>query len=53
MEHVDNLEYVLKNLYLARAEVIAHPEWYEPDALDRIDRAITAVQGTRPQAIAA
>ena len=53
MEHVDNLQYVLKNLYLAREKVIAHPEWYEPDALDRIDRAITTIQGVRPRAAAA
>lgn len=53
MEQVENLQYVLKNLYLAREAVIAHPEWYEPDALDRIDRAITAAQGGRFQATAA
>ena len=53
MEHVENLQYVLKNLYLAWEAVNAHPEWYEPDALDRIDRAITVVQGERPQAAAA
>ncbi len=53
MEHADNLEYVLKNLYRARKEVITHPEWYEPDALDRIDRANTTLQGARPQATAA
>jgi len=34
------LDYVLENLYRSREEVIAHPEWYQPDSLERIDKAI-------------
>ena len=32
-------DYVLENLHRSRAEVIAHPEWFEPDSLGRIDMA--------------
>jgi len=34
------LDYVLENLYRSREEVIAHPDLFEPDSLERIDKAI-------------
>ena len=34
------LDYVLDNLYRSREDVISHPEQYEPDSLERIDKAI-------------
>jgi len=45
--------YVLENLYRSREEVIAHPERFEPDALERIDRAIRYIQDVRAEAQAA
>jgi hypothetical protein len=36
--------YVLENLYRMRQEVIAHPGLFEPDALERIDKAIASIQ---------
>jgi hypothetical protein len=39
--------YVLENLRRAREEVTAHPELFDPDALERIDKAIAFVQGVR------
>jgi len=38
------VDYVLQNLYRSREEVIAHPEWFEPDSLERIDKAILYIQ---------
>ncbi len=46
----DEGAYVLKNLYRARQEVIAHPEWFEPDALERIDKAMAAIEEAVPHA---
>jgi len=43
-------DYVLENLYRSRAEVIAHPEWFEPDSLGRIDKAILNIQQAKPAA---
>ena len=40
----DEVVYVLQSLRLARQEVVAHPEWFEPDALDRIDKVILSMQ---------
>jgi len=34
------VDYVLENLYRSREEVIAHPEQFEPEALERIDKAV-------------
>jgi len=34
------VDYVLENLYRSREEVIAHPELFEPDSLERIEKAI-------------
>ncbi len=36
----DEADYVLDSLCRARQEVIAHPEWFEPDALELIGKAI-------------
>lgn len=49
----DEGDYVLKNLCRARQEVIAHPEWFEPDALQRIDQAIASIEAAKLAAKAA
>jgi hypothetical protein len=41
------LDYVLENLNRSREQVIAHPEWFQPDSLERIDRAIVRTQEIR------
>jgi hypothetical protein len=46
-------QYVLENLRRAREEVTAHPELFDPDALERIDKAIAAVREVRLEAKAA
>jgi hypothetical protein len=43
-------DYVLENLCRARQEIIAHPEWFESDALERIDKAIVFIRESRPGA---
>ena len=45
----DEGAYVLKNLYRTRQEVIAHPEWFEPDALEQIDTAMAAIEAALPK----
>ena len=47
------LDYVLENLFRTREEVIAHPEWFDPDTLERIDKAILRTQEIRAEAKAA
>ena len=47
------LEYVLENLCRSREEVIAQPELFEPDALERIDKAILYCKEIRDGAKAA
>jgi len=37
---MNSADYVLQILYQSREEVIAHPEWFEPDAPKRLDKAI-------------
>lgn len=37
-------EYVVENLCRARQEVVAHPEWFDPGAVERIDKALAHVQ---------
>ena len=37
------LGYVLEILYRSREEVIARPEWFEPDSLDKVEKAILLV----------
>jgi hypothetical protein len=44
----DEGAYVLKNLHRARQDVIAHPEWFEPDALERINKAMAAIEEALP-----
>jgi hypothetical protein len=39
--------YVLENLCRVRQEVSTHPELFEPDAVERIDKAIAAMQEVR------
>lgn len=46
-------DYVLESLCRARQEVIAHPEWFDADAVERIDKAIAAIQEARIGAEAA
>jgi len=41
------LDYVLENLYRSREQVIAHPELFEPDSLERIDKAIRYTEEIR------
>ncbi len=43
----DEADYVLESLRRARDEVLAHPEWFAPVALKRIDEAIAYVQEAR------
>ena len=40
----EEANYVLENLCRARQEVIAHPELFEPDSLERIERALAAIE---------
>ena len=47
------VDYVLENLYRSREEVIAHPELFEPEALERIDKAIVHCQEVKGGAKAA
>ena len=49
----EETNYVLQNLLRARQEVVAHPEWFEPDAVQRIDEVIASIQGARREAKAA
>lgn len=44
---IEEGDYVLRNLYRARQEVIAHPEWFESDALQQIEKAITSIEQAR------
>jgi hypothetical protein len=41
------LDYVLENLYRSREQVVAHPELFEPDSLERIDKAIRYTEEIR------
>jgi hypothetical protein len=50
---IDEWDYVVRNLYRSRQEVIAHPEWFEPDALQRIDETIASIEAVRLVAKAA
>jgi len=50
---IDEWDYGVRNLYRSRQEVIAHPEWFEPDALQRIDKAIASIGEARLAAKAA
>ncbi len=46
----DEADYVLDCLQRAREEILAHPEWFTPRALDRIAQAINNVQEARDKA---
>ncbi len=46
----DEADYVLDNLLRAREEVLIHPEWFSPLAVERIDQAISQVQEVRQAA---
>ena len=50
---VEEAEYVLAILYRMREEAVAHPDLFEPDAQERIDKAIAIVEGVREAAKAA
>jgi hypothetical protein len=43
----DEAEYVLAVLYRMREEVIANPQLFEPDAQERIDKAIAFIEQVR------
>ena len=45
--NLNPLDYVLENLNRSREQVIAHPEWFQPDSLERIDKAILRTQEIR------
>jgi hypothetical protein len=49
----EETDYVLESLRRARQEIIAHPEWFDPDALERIDRAIACIQEAKLEVQAA
>jgi hypothetical protein len=40
-------DYVLNNLQRARERVLAHPDWFAPAALERIEHATAAVWEVR------
>ncbi len=40
----DELEYVLKALRRTRQELVANPRLFVPGALERIDRALAAIE---------
>jgi hypothetical protein len=42
--HDRMLVYMLDNLRRMRQEVTANPQWFDPDALERIDQAIASLQ---------
>ncbi len=42
--HTDELDYVLKALRHTRQELIANPRIFEPGALERIDKALAAIE---------
>ena len=50
---IEEGDYVLRNLDRARQELIAHPEWFELDALQRIDKAVASIKEARLAAQAA
>jgi len=50
---IDEEDYVLIYLCRARQEVIACPEWFEPDALQRIEKALASIEQRRLAAKAA
>jgi hypothetical protein len=41
---MDRVDYMLEHLYRSREEAIAHPEWFEPDFLEQLDKAILQCQ---------
>ena len=43
-------DYVLENLYRSREEVIAHPDWFQADSLERIEKAIVYTQEAKAAA---
>jgi hypothetical protein len=45
--NLNPLDYILENLYRSREQVIAHPKWFEPDSLERIDKAILRTEEIR------
>jgi hypothetical protein len=47
MKPLNVLDYVRDNLYRSRERVIAHPELFEPDSLERIDKAIRYTEEIR------
>ena len=51
--HHDDADYVRESLGRARQQVNTHPEWFEPDALERIDKAISAIQEAKLEVEAA
>jgi hypothetical protein len=49
----EEADYAVANLRRARQEAMAHPGWFEPKALERIDKAIACIQEARLGAKAA
>jgi hypothetical protein len=50
---IEEANYVLENLLRAQQEAIANPELFEPDSLERIDKAILDCQKVKGWAKAA
>jgi len=50
---IDEWDYVVRNLYRSRRDVIARPERFDPDTLQRIDKAIASIEEIRLAAKAA
>jgi hypothetical protein len=38
---------VLDVFYRMRQEVTTHPQWFEPDAVERVDKAIASIHQVR------
>ena len=49
----EETDYVLESLRRAQQEIIAHPEWFDPDALERIDKAIASTQEAKREVVEA
>jgi len=49
----DEADYLLENLLRMREELVGHPEWLEPNALERLDKTIASIREVRLAAKAA
>ena len=49
----EETDYVLESLRCARPQIIAHPEWFDHDALERIEKTIASIQEAKRELEAA